>query len=486
MNTNTKLTLTRLLLAVVVLATVLAFVASGAVAHAADDPPELYEHINTGGDGNSPRIAVGNYTAQKFTSDDEAHSVTNIRLPLMRVGDPEYVTLELTTATSGNVSTGVVIADVTITTVLIPTDDYAWIDFDVSDSGASLDGNTSYVIVLSAPYGNLTNDYILWQSDVGGDGDDDTVGSHSTNAGVTWTLDTPTDYLFEIWGSGSLILYGANVFSDYIEDDDWIIVIEYENTYPPYYPSETVASYFFFQLLDLDGNITAETNVRMWEHRPGSIYLNADETSILEWGSAYTVRMIGNFGTEPYVDYVLTPPDWRGQELTLLDDWVIALAHEIADEEDELLTEFVADSGEVLNSRGQTIFAIGIPYLGTVRPDLMEMAVLSPMPTDKPSFSVTETDIETELGTELTGVLDDGRTYIGVEDTETMGGIVVMGVCGAALAVSAVFGHLLVGVALSYVALIAATVVGAVDWVYLGIVTFAIAVVWVYIHFSNR
>jgi len=276
------------------------------------------------------------------------------------------------------------------------------------------------------------------------------------------------------------------VFATYVEDEDWLIVIEYECRYPPYYPNMNVLGFFAFELIDLTGNVTAWTNVRQWGYRPGSIYLSAEEASALEWGSAYTVRMHTPLGGGTYVDYVLTAADWIGSELSLLDNWVLSLANVIAIEDSVDMTTYEAGLGELLNSRGQTIFVVGIPYLSTVRPDIMEMAIWWAMPDDNDDFDVTETDIETELGAEIKGVLDDGRVFLGVTDTKTMGGVVFMAIAAGILAVSAIAGYLAVGMGFCYICLIVATVVGFVGWAVLGVVTFALFVVWVFIQFSNK
>lgn len=453
----------------------------------ADAPttPELYEYINTGGDGNSSAIQGANETAQVYESDSESHTITSIRVSLQRVGSPRYVTLELQTATGSKLPSGVVLGTATIADTNIPVGSYSDIVFDLSSQALYSVGSTDYCIVVSAPYGNATN-YVLWEMDTGGDGDADSEGSHTTDAGACWVSDSPTDYLFEVYGRKTLKLNDVKVVGGYHEDGDWLFLIDYENYYTPYYPEANPATWFNLQLLDSSNNTLAQTNLRKWGHRPGSIYLNAKSAAKLEWCGAYTVRMAGNFGTNPYVEYTLAETDWLADsDLDMLDDWVLSVAETIGKEEGTLLITFIAEHGAVLNDTGQAIFAIGIPGLATIRPELMECAFMSVAPDDK-TFDLVEYDIGTGVGSEVKGILKSGGEIIGVANERTMGGLVVAGISIVLIAIGAIAGHIYVGVGLAYVGLIVGYVLGLIEPALFGVVTFAGVVVWVVAWWSSK
>ena len=112
---------------------------------------------------------------------------------------------------------------------------------------------------------------------------------------------------------------GANVYSSYIEDDDWLIVVKYKNVLEPYYGNDTSQNAFLLQLVDTDNTtVLAQTPLPAWGYRPGSIYLSADTVASLEWGANYTIKING---TANETHYNLTAADWRGSNLVSLDDW---------------------------------------------------------------------------------------------------------------------------------------------------------------------
>lgn len=448
---------------------------SPSVALAGD--PTLYENLNTGGDGDSDEIYSPNWTAEQFTSDNSSHRVTSIRVPLKKVGTtPGTVTLAITQATTDNVSTGVDLSTASLNGNAMTTS-YVWYDFNITD--ITLSGNTSYVIVVKAPTGSAS-DHILWQKDSGG-GLADAVGSHSVNTGIDWVSDAPTDYLFEIWGDTVIEVVGVNVFSGYVEEGDWLIALTYKNTYTPYYPNEDPESYFNLQLID-DTTIKAQVNCPVWNYRPGSIYISKSLADTFEWGSTtYKVRLIGSFGDNPYTDYTLTDLDWKGAELDLLDRWVITQANAIGDEEGTTLTVFVADLGEVLNAAGHTMFSIGIPELNVVRPNLFEMVVRQPdyEETEWTPVLPGEADWEVRLGPYISGVLTGAGEIIGV-DGKGIGGFLTFVAFMVVFCLLTLAGHPIVGLVLGYPFLMTGAWFGVLDYVFLGVITFAAGVIFVY------
>ena len=168
---------------------------------------------------------------------------------------------------------------------------------------------------------------------------------------------------------------GANVFSGYLETNDWLFVLKYENILEPYYSNYASQDSFNLQLLD-SGTIVAQTPLTAWGYKPGAIYLSATTATSLEWGAAYQLRMTGVVNT---TGYNITAADWRGSELLMLDNWCLALADGM---ESYYNTTFLVPSPsgitEVLNVEGGVIFATGIPYLDIVRPDIFQISTYDP------------------------------------------------------------------------------------------------------------
>jgi len=439
--------------------------------------PTLYEYLNTGGDGDSGAIYSANWTAEQFTSDNTSHTITSVRVPLKRVGDtPGIVTLAITYADSSDFPTG---ADMTSAVLNgdAMTTSYVWYDFDVPD--ITTDYATSYAITVKALSANST-DYILWQADSGGSLAD-AVGSHSSDSGITWVSDSPTDYLFEIWGESAISIEEAQVFTGYIEEGDWLVALTYKNTFEPYSPTEDIEAYFYLQLLD-DTTIKAQVNCPMWGYRPGCIYIGKALADTLEWGSTdYKVRMIGSFSPYPYADYAMTVGDWTGGELSFLDRWVIAQADAIADYDDTTLTVNIADKGKVLNAEGHTIFSLGITGLNEVRPDLFEMVVLTPTHEEaEHTHALTDAaDWEVKLGATLSGLLTTWGAKAAM-DGKTFGGVLCFGLFVVAVAGLAAMGALPAGFVLGYMVLLGGAWCGLINWELIGVLTFFALLIFVW------
>jgi len=327
---------------------------------------------------------------------------------------------------------------------------------------------------------------MLWQKDAGG-GLADAMGSHSSDSGITWVSDAPADYLFEIWGETVISIEDVQVFTGYIEDGDWLITIAYKNTYEPFYPTDDVGSYFYLQLLD-DTTEKAQVNCPTWGYRVGSIYISADYADTLEWGASdYKVRLIGNFGIEPYSDYVIQDLDWSGGELIFLDKWVISQANAIGEHDETDLTEFLTTHSEVLNATGETVFLDGIQDLDAVRPDIFAMTATVPE-GEAGTYThpmQTGTNWETQLGATLSGILTNFGSYISI-DGNILGGFFIFLAFMLVLGILGAMGHMVLGFALGYVMLLLGAWFGLIDYRLLGVITFFMVVVFVYNKFLTR
>jgi hypothetical protein len=233
-----------------------------------------------------------------------------------------------------------------------------------------------YAICIRAEAGDSSNYFVIREDSTGDYADGEAITSSS--GGITWSADTGKDIMFQINGNVLLQVIGAKVFNDYLEADDMLIVLSYQNTYVPYYPNEIAPLHFWLQLRSTNGNtILAQTVCQQWGYMPGCIYLNANQAASLTLGMPYRLYLIGASAETPMAYYTLQSADWKGNALDLLPDWVIATAHSMATYYGTSMTMQLRNK-EVLNDEGGTLFATGIPSLPTTNPDLFSNNVYTP------------------------------------------------------------------------------------------------------------
>jgi len=438
---------------------------------------QLYEGYSAGND-EAVELYGNIWGAQTFTTGTEAHSVTSVRLLLYREGSPSTVTVSIRKTTATDPS-GVDLTSGTLNGNNF-TDAVAgvWYAFDVTPY--SLEASTMYAIVVRATAGNVTNS-VWWNSDGTAGAEANGQEETSANGGITWTGDADDDFMFEIWGEPIFEVLGAQVFNGYISTGDWLIVLTYDNEYTPYYPTENPASYFYIRLLD-GAVLKAQTSCVAWGHRPASIYLSKALADTLEWGAAdYTIRLYGDFGANPYSDYLLVVADWGGAIDSFLDAWVIEQANIIGDDIGIDLTITIADKGEVLNALGHIIFSIGIPHLNEVRPELFEQV------SQKPSYEEEdythalqgETVWTTRVGAQIAATLTDAGGLIGVTG-DVFGGIITFIAFILVVSLLTLGGHLVIGLGVGYPILLAGAWFGLLSWIIAGVITFLAVAIFVY------
>jgi hypothetical protein len=336
----------------------------------------LHEYYNTGGDANSIDIYGANTVAEQFTSEAISHTVSGISVELLRVGTPSNIYIELWNAAAG-VPTTKISSAALVGTLLSTT----YTKYTVIFPTTSLLPSTQYAVVLTCPSGDNAN-YVQWHQDAGG-GLASAVGLHSHDSGISWTSDTPADYLFEIWGGVVFQVVGANVYEDYLVDGDWLIVIDAINDYPIYTGTTDASRYFNVQLLNVAGtSVLAATTLKNWGNAPCAIYLNPTSVIPLTSGSAYIIRMIGTFAGTPYTDYVLTTADYAGDDMSYLDTWCLNLAKRMNTYDGNTSTTPYttknSTGGSVLTTYGGGDFVKGIPSIMDVRPNLFESSTTRP------------------------------------------------------------------------------------------------------------
>jgi len=324
-----------------------------------------YEYMNTGCSENSSAIYGNTWAYQQFTVGDISHTVTSINLYIKRVGDPGTCTVSLRHGAAGK-PTGNDLVSTTFDGDAISTS-YQMYSFAVSE--ISIESASQYAVVVRAVDGDSSN-YIQWCIDSDG-GLADAVGGYSTNGGLSFADDSPSDFLFEIWGYSCIRIESARVFQSYKQSGDYLIVADTTNVYVPYYPNGDPQLQFQLQLIDDSSVIRGTTNFKMWERQPLAIYLNASSTSALSWGSLYTLRIQALFANDVKFDYSLSSDEWIAGDLLYLDSYVKSLASAYETYYDEtLLTSQVGGTDIVLNEAGSVIFMRGIPGLEEIRPNL--------------------------------------------------------------------------------------------------------------------
>lgn len=362
----------RLTLAILLALLAVALLPVGATAEPSENRWEFY---STGDDG-SQKIYGNVWAGQTFTVTPESHSITRVRLRVYREGTPGTVTVSIRETDAGNLPTGQDITSGTFDGDVVTTATGGlWQTIDLTQ--IRLDYNEVYAIVVRAEAGDIANAIHIRVDGSSPTYADGNVVTSSTGGG-SWGATTSEDAMFEVWGRGFLEVKQARAFSGYIEDDDLLFVLQYFNTYTPYYPINDPVYHFGIQLRTASGStVLAQTPCRAWGNKPTGIYLSAEQASALTVGAAYRLYIYGDVSEEPNAYYTLTAADWRGTDMTLLDSWVLGTARDIADYYNVDLTTYI-QTGEVLNEEGGVIFATGVPALVTQRPGIFEVTIWKP------------------------------------------------------------------------------------------------------------
>lgn len=285
--------------------------------------------------------------------------------------------------------------------------------------------------------------------------------------------------------AGLFAVNGANVFSGYLEPDDWLIVIEYQNTLEPYYGNDTSQDTFRLQLTTASDVLIAQTPLVAWGYMPGSIYLNANMTSALQWGSGYKVKMAGTDEANT-TSYTLTSADWRGSDLTLLDNWCLAVATRIQNYywglgyyNSTFLVPSSTGTTKVLAGDGSIIFAMGIPKLQDVRPTLFQIPGWNPTwnTTDWTNAYVNSLPTwQDAVGSHIASIFNDTGALVGLPG-QAIGGMTLFAIYLALALGTLSMGGGLAGLVLALPLLLAGWYFRLIPFAVLGIVTAIAAVV---------
>lgn len=373
----------------------------------------LYESYTTGDDTNASIYTV-NWVAQSFTT-TQPHTINSLRLYLQGIGTPGTLTVGIRATNA----TGYPIGNDLCSGTLASPAGLGWYNIPVDEYNLAV--NTTYAIVASGT-GTSASNCIAWRYDT--DGSTYTGGDryNSTNAGGAWTKYNTSDLLFEIYGNPSMQIYGANVYSGYMSDNDWLVVVKGINTAEPYYSTSESKSSFSLQLTKADDTLIAQTPLPAWGYKPCSIYLSNTTTATLDWGAAYKVKFVCMDNASYNTSYTLTSADWRGSELSILDAWCLDLARALENYYSTTFIVATASKGDVLNEEGGVIFLTGIPYLDAIRPGIFQI-VTSGIPYTPGTWSGGyETSLptwETAVGADIAAFLNDTGGLINVDGKTT-------------------------------------------------------------------
>lgn len=318
-----------------------------------------YEAYETG--DNDTASAYGAYWFSQTFTPEQAFKIDSVRLKLARVGTSGALTVSIKNVDSQGRPTGPDLVSAAYSGVGTSTGWYE-IEFEPYRLETKM-----YAIVVRAVAGDGAN-YIGWQFNSAGNY---TVGTYveSSNSGVSWITNDDYDFMFETFGTTVLCIMDVKVFSDYLKEGDWLITVHYLNEFPPYYTQVKDVSNLFVLQFVRGTTVVAQVGVPLWGYMPASFYLSPQLAGTLEWGEDYSVVMRGRFAPYPSSTYALIPEDWLGEDLTRLDTWVLGVADQMSSYYDADMTVYT-ENRKVLSDAGSVFFAIGIPMLANIRPNV--------------------------------------------------------------------------------------------------------------------
>ena len=172
----------------------LVLVAVGLPAGVAQAAPALYENYTTG-DDTYVAFWSSKWSAQTFTAESN-HSVTSVKLKLLRDGLPGTITVSITATDGAGQPTGVDLTSGTTDGNILTTDiGGEWRE--IALTSYNLTSGTKYAIVVKALGGDSSN-LLGWRANFWGG----YAGGNwelSTNSGASWVTYT-LDLMFEVHG----------------------------------------------------------------------------------------------------------------------------------------------------------------------------------------------------------------------------------------------------------------------------------------------
>ncbi|KKL68719.1 hypothetical protein LCGC14_2122180 [marine sediment metagenome] len=154
----------------------------------------LYENYITGDTGGYAIFGV-NWFGQTFTP-SASHTITSVKLKLLKVGSPTATLTVSIRATSAGLPTGGDLASGTLDSATL-TGSAVWREVTLG-AGTDLTATTKYAIVVSCP-GASDGNSPAWRHDSSGSYSGG-ANVQSSDSGGSWAEDASDDFMFEEWG----------------------------------------------------------------------------------------------------------------------------------------------------------------------------------------------------------------------------------------------------------------------------------------------
>ncbi len=246
--------------------------------------------------------------------------------------------------------------------------------------------------------------------------------------------------------STTLTIKSAKMFNNYNTSGDMLLVAEIMNNYTYLYPDQSPREHFQLQLVDTNNTtILGASSIINWGDRPESIWFSpAFVTANLTQGSAYYVKVIGDeqSGNATAI-YQLIPnttinTDWKGSDLTRLDDWGIGVANNMGltdqSNKDYYIT-YPTNQLAVINDLGKGYFTSGISNIGNVRPYLFATQEYQITPIEGTASSAwgSLTAWETFVGSAIVDDVTIIAVPFGVTGKDLLAGILILVILGCVM-----------------------------------------------------
>lgn len=163
--------------------------------------PTRYEYYTTGEDAVEATYSIV-WTAQSFTP-SISHTITKVKLKLFRTGSPAGVLTVSIRAIADDKPTGDDLCSGAITCTDLTTDEAGAWETITLGSGCELSADVKYAIVIRAINGNSSNRVYSCADDSNTEPPPAYSGGswlYSSDSGVSWTVWTAVDLMFEEWG----------------------------------------------------------------------------------------------------------------------------------------------------------------------------------------------------------------------------------------------------------------------------------------------
>jgi len=356
----------------------------------------------------------------------------------------------------------------------------SWVDVPLNHTFSTEVGKM-YCIYIKVPSGNATSSFSWYYNDGGAEYPYGATGN-STDGGATWTLNGNNTFMFQLWGNTGLAIHDVAAFQSFYETGDWLIAFSYTNKTPPHFNVDDLEQAFRVKFIENStGNVSGETVLRFWNSAVGSIYLNPDQVSSLEWEwGNFTLMLQANYGNLFHVDYNLQQADWQGDALVFLDKWCLDQARWMGEQNKSNTDYYITPSstGFVLNNEGIALFDVGIPQLGTIRGSTLystyQSKVTVPTTTSNPELQ-SKYDMTTQLGAPLVAALTAAGDPFNLTPN-AVGLVVVLALYVMVVGSAFPLGHGLAGTIAGLIIILIGMTAGLVQvtWVILAII-FAVA-----------